>query len=254
MKMQKLLLALILTASSLTAAHAAGEGTAVGVKPDARAEVQSASRTLVVGDDISVGDRLVTDRSGEVQLLFADQTRLVVGPQSSLLIETYLLRNSNTVDRLTVNALAGTFRFISGRSPKSAYQIKTPTAAIAVRGTKFDFIVTRGQTFVMLYEGALSVCTAGNNCVGLNNRCEVAEASGSGALLYEQDNPDRPPIAMSFRYAQVQSPLLRDFRVAGAQKCTKNETNTTPSSLSDSSGEVGGDKGTVVRQRSPNSP
>ncbi|WDR03287.1 FecR domain-containing protein [Devosia algicola] len=249
---QKWLLGLVATALSLTPAYAAGEGTAVGVKQAAQAQVQSGSRTLVVGDDISVGDRVVTDRSGEVQLIFADQTRLVVGPQSSLLIEAYLLRHSNTADKIAVNALAGTFRFISGRSPKSAYQIRTPTAAIAVRGTKFDFQVARGQTFVMLYEGALSVCAAGNSCVSLTNRCEVAEASGPSALLYERSNPDRPPLAMTFRYAQVQSPLLREFRIAGAQKCTKNDSNATPSSLSDIKGDD--DVPVVTRQRSPNSP
>src|SRR5690606_18549600 len=127
--------------------HAAGEGTAVGVNPDATAQARSAERVLVVGSEVSVGERIVTGPSGRVQLLFQDQTRIVVGPRSTLVIESYLL-NGNQTNRFAVDALAGTFRFISGNSPKSAYSIDTPTASIAVRGTKFDVTVGSGQTLV----------------------------------------------------------------------------------------------------------
>jgi len=135
-------------------AVAAAEGTAVGVDPDAVARRGSADRTLVVGADISVGERIVTGPSGRVQVLFADQTRLVVGPGSALLIESYLM-NGDTADKFAINALAGTFRFISGNSPKSAYSIETPTAAIAVRGTKFDVSVAGDLAWIFAEGNAL---------------------------------------------------------------------------------------------------
>src|SRR5690606_39715531 len=89
---------------------------------DATAQARSGERVLVVGSDVSVGERIVTGPSGRVQLLFQDQTRIVVGPRSTLVIESYLL-NGNQTNRFAVDALAGTFRFISGNSPKSAYSI-----------------------------------------------------------------------------------------------------------------------------------
>ncbi len=80
--------------------------------------MRSQERILQVGTDVSVGETIVTGPAGQVQIVFDDNTRLVVGPGSALLVETYLLASSNTAEKLTVNALGGTFRFITGNSPK----------------------------------------------------------------------------------------------------------------------------------------
>ncbi len=237
-------LALVLTALA-PSAFAAKEGQAVGVDPDAMAQGSGGDRTLVVGADISVGERVVTGRAGQVQIIFADQTRLVVGPSSDLLIEAYLMRNSGTAERLAINAFAGTFRFISGNSPKSAYQIRTPTAAIAVRGTKFDFIVTPRDTRVMLYEGALAVCGGNQNCVDLDSRCEVGVVSAGGKAHYQRANPERAPRSQEFRYARFQGMLLPGFRVSGAGNCVDTaEVSGESSGGSNSTDTSGGTRPT----------
>lgn len=201
----------------------------MAVDPDALAQAGSTKRTLVVGADVSLGERIVTGPTGKVQIVFTDQTRLVVGPGSSLVIEKYLM-NGNKADAFAINALAGTFRFLSGRSPKPAYSIDTPTAAIAVRGTKFDFSVQRGQTQVMLYEGALSLCR-GANCVDLTDRCAIGiVGNGSGQIGWGQSG--HTAASRSFPLAAAQSRLLGDFRVTGANACTRPPQNQTPSSLS----------------------
>ncbi|SHE72196.1 FecR family protein [Devosia limi] len=231
-------LTLVLTTFCLPA-FAANEGMAVGVNPDALAHGSGGNRTLVVGADISVGERVVTGRAGQVQIIFADQTRLVVGPGSDLLIEAYLMRNSGAADRLAINAFAGTFRFISGNSPKSAYQIRTPTAAIAVRGTKFDFIVTPRDTRVMLYEGALTMCGGRQNCVDLDNRCEIGVVSASAKAHYQRANPERAPRSQEFRYARFQRSLLPDFRISGVGTCIDTAEPAGESSGGSNSGDTG---------------
>jgi hypothetical protein len=163
--MKRLVLAGLVLSALVAPVFAVNDGTAVGVNPDAVVRINSADRVLMAGDGISVGETLVTGHSGQVQIIFADDTHLVVGPDSKLLIETYLMRNNGTAEKLAINALAGSFRFITGHSPKPAYQINTPTAAIAVRGTKFDIVVTDTDTRVMLYEGALQLCGSGSDCV-----------------------------------------------------------------------------------------
>lgn len=202
------------------AALGAGEGTAVGVAPDALARGLS-DRILQAGADISMGETVVTGPSGQVQIIFHDQTRLVVGPNSALLIETYLLADSNTVSQLTVNALGGTFRFMTGNSPKPAYSIRTPTASIAVRGTDFDILVDRNGSRVMLYEGALQICNPSGACEEVTGRCEVGSASAVATRLYVRNDPDRVPLSLQFPYARFQQPLLPDFRVADTVKCTE---------------------------------
>jgi len=218
---------------SLGPAWAANEGKAVGVDPDAVARGGSGDRILVVGTDVSVGERVMTGASGQVQLVFLDDTRLVVGPGSSLLIESYLMRGGGSAERFAINALGGTFRFISGNSPKSAYQIRTPSATIGVRGTKFDFVVGRGETRVMLYEGAVRVCS-GSSCVDLAERCGIASAAGS-ARLFTRNDAQRLQLARVFRYAMVQSPLMQQFRISGVGRCL--EGPSAPGS--ESSGEPG---------------
>jgi hypothetical protein len=220
--MKRRLFALVLAVSlagSVPASFAEGEGTAVGVNPDAIAKLQSTERVLQVGTDVSVGETIVTGPAGLVQILFDDQTKLVVGPGSSLKVETYLLASSNSAQQITIDALGGSFRFITGNSPKPAYSIRTPTAAIAVRGTEFDLIVERRSTRVMLYEGALQICNTSGQCEDLNKRCEVGYSAAQDVALFTTKNPERLPLSLEFRYARFQSPLLREFRVDGASKC-----------------------------------
>lgn len=209
-----------------SAAKAASEGTAVGVNPDAVARISSGDRVLKVGSDVSVGELIVTGGSGQVQIVFADATRLVVGPGSSLLIETYLLSGPNTAKKLTINALGGSFRFISGNSPKSAYLIETPTAAIAVRGTAFDLIVSRQQTLVMLYEGALQLCRGAGQCAQVVERCAVGYSSPGGVATLSMQDPRRPPVVGGFRYSRFQRQLLPQFRIDGAGSCQERSAES----------------------------
>ena len=95
-----------------------------------------ASRSSSVGSDIFIGDQVVTDARGLVQIKFSDNTKLVVGPNSSLVIEDYLLREDGSGGKLAINALSGTFRFVTGGAAKDRYLIETPTGTIGVRGTE----------------------------------------------------------------------------------------------------------------------
>lgn len=213
-------LALCLALAAPTA-FAANEGTAVGVRPDALARIASGDRVLAVGADVSVGELIVTGTSGQVQIVFDDNTRLVVGPRSSLLIETYLMASSNIAQQLTVNALGGSFRFITGNSPKSAYTINTPTASIAVRGTEFDIIAAARSTKVMLYDGALLICGAGGDCEELTASCEVGVATRRDTSLLLRNSPARVPISQEFRYAQFQGGLMAPFQVNAPGRCVE---------------------------------
>lgn len=213
--------------------YAANEGTAVGVNPDAVSRKASSDRTLVVGADVSVGETIVTGPTGSVQLLFDDRTRIVVGPRSTLQIETYLLGGSGA-DKFAVNALAGTFRFISGTSPKPAYSIDTPTASIAVRGTKFDLTVGGGQTLTLLYDGALTQCQNGV-CIDLENRCDIGVLGNGSAKTIAHAGAGRSDVVRFFPLANIQSAFLSSFRVPGAQTCLNAPVPTEPVNLNTTS-------------------
>src|SRR4026209_2110830 len=95
-------------------------------------------RNLAAGSPIYEDDRIVTG-GGNVQIVFVDDTKLVVGPNSTLVVDRFLMRGGNKARKFSVDALRGTFRFISGHSAKNAYDIRTANAAIGIRGTAFDF-------------------------------------------------------------------------------------------------------------------
>lgn len=226
--MQKLALhvvAFILLVATGGSALAAA-GTAVGVDPDAEARGDT-SRTLVVGADVFIGDRIVTDAKGLVQIIFDDKTRLVVGPRSSLVIADYLRRDDGSAGKLAVNALSGTFRFITGNSAKGKYLITTPTGQIGVRGTAFDFFVTKSATYVLQLHGATINCARNGDCETMTRVCNFGIIEGGGVDVSARI-ADAGKAATWFRFARSQSPLLRQFRVAGAEKCLRPSATTGP--------------------------
>ena len=190
-------------------------GNAVAVVQKATATGSNGKRVLEAGMTISVGERIKTGSSGQVQLLFTDDTKLVVGPNSSLVIETYLLRSKKTVSKFAIKALGGTFRFITGKSSKKAYSIKTPAATIAVRGTSFDLTVGRmGGAEIVLFSGEAEICGNGG-CVRLKGACSLASAPRKADVnLVRSQKQRNQKIRDRFPYIVSQAPLRQDFRVS----------------------------------------
>ena len=176
--------ALLLAAPTL--AHAeGGSGTAQGVNPLADAQLDGATRTLLVGSDIFIGDLVETGPKGQVQILFADKTRLVVGPQSALKIDDYLLRNNGDAGKFVVDMLSGSFRFATGNGPKAKYEINTPTGTIGVRGTGFETFVFRdGRTRILHHIGTvLFRANAEKAWKVLHDACTVGEIAADSKVL-----------------------------------------------------------------------
>ena len=134
MKFLKAIVAVAYTLSATTALAADGAGKAVAVIDVAAVSGQIGDRDLEIGSTVYVGDLVKTNGIGEAQLLFADGTRMVVGSNSSLIIEEFLFRGQAAENRFAVKALGGAFRFISGESGDMNFRITTPSGTIGVRG------------------------------------------------------------------------------------------------------------------------
>lgn len=189
-------------------------GKAVAVVQSATATGENGERTLQAGMAVSIGDIIKTGRGGQVQLVFTDDTKLVVGPNSSLVIDTYLLRSKSIVDSFAVKALGGTFRVITGKSPKKAYSVRTPAAAIGIRGTSFDLAIRRRSTDLLLFSGEVDLCGT-VNCVLLKDACSLANAPRNGDASLENSAKRRNrQINARFPYTVSQTRLLPEFRVS----------------------------------------
>lgn len=127
---------LVLAASTAvtTVSHAEPGGVVLAVVQQSEADGDTGRRILMTEAAVFSGDRIITGPIGEAQIEFRDNTKLVVGPNSTMVIDAFVFSDDNTARQISINALRGAFRFISGDSPKDAYSITTPTSTIGIRG------------------------------------------------------------------------------------------------------------------------
>ncbi len=226
-------LALSLLAAGTVAASAEPAGTAVSAAPQSEVTGGSDPRVLTVGSDLFIGDLVRTSASGRVEIVFSDETQLVVGPGSTLEIADYLLRSDGSAGNLAVKALAGTFRFVSGSSDHDRYRILTPTGTIGVRGTAFDLVVDAEGSRVVMYRGATELCGANGSCALIADKCELGTLSASGAaasgLTNTLSRDERKALRKQFVYGASQQPLSQDFRLRETAECLRPAfTRTAP--------------------------
>jgi FecR protein len=184
----------------------------------------ASGRTLVAGSDILEHDKISVG-TGNVQILFTDGTKLVLGSGSSLVIEKYLMRGGNTAQNVTIDALRGTFRFITGNSAKKNYHIKTSNATIGIRGTGFDFWVN-DKTGIAVLEGKVKLCSGGA-CVNVNAGCQAAVAAPGDAHLLKSNSLSFA-IRAHLPYIIDQSSLRQKFRLP-VEACSRVLSLTEPS-------------------------
>jgi hypothetical protein len=210
-------LALAVFVHAAAAAAPQQAGSAVAVLQAANVEGAGSSRVLQVKGDVFMGDRVETGKSGQAQLLFLDDTRMVVGPSSQLVIDSFVYKGS-TASRFGITAVKGAFRFITGSSEKQAYVIKTPTATIGVRGTRFDFTVDGdGATNFALYEGGVTLCDRSpgdRRCANITGACSIVILPPQKDFRWVKDINERTALFRRiFPYAFRQAGLRPDFRV-----------------------------------------
>ncbi|MEM8697816.1 MAG: FecR domain-containing protein [Pseudomonadota bacterium] len=106
------------------------------------ASIERGGETLsaATGMQIEKLDILRTGSDGALGLVFTDTSRVSLGPDSEMKVETYVFRGQgaegNTFDsRLTKGSLAAASGLI-GKTP-NAMRVLMPTTILGVRGTEF---------------------------------------------------------------------------------------------------------------------
>jgi hypothetical protein len=191
-------------------------GTAIRVDPAVNATGTGGKRLLELEGAVFVGDVIVASPVGLAQIKFIDDTRIVIGPNSRLKIDTFVFNPNNTAKKVTISALRGTFRFISGKSPHEAYTIRTPTMTIGVRGTILDISVGNKDSSLVFQQGGGRACDSGGHCTTISNRCEVWVAPLNGPIGQASGIDRQRRLAVNFPFLNDQSRLAMDFQVHNA--------------------------------------
>jgi hypothetical protein len=212
---------LVLVAS--VAAFAQPSGITIAVVQMA----ESNGVTLQPEAPVYPGDKIITGAIGVAQVKFRDDTKLVVGPNSTLIIDAFVFNDDDTARQISINAVKGAFRFITGKSSKDAYSITTPTATIGVRGSEFDVSVeSEGTTRVADYEGTTNICrrqpngaviNPSQNCVEVRDPCtlSVVRPTSQGVTMFDNNDIEfrNRQIQYYFPYSRDQAALQFPFHV-----------------------------------------
>jgi hypothetical protein len=131
--------------------------------------LESDLRKIRLLDDVYHNEAIETGDDSATEFVFLDETKLALGPNSRMVLDSFVYDPDPSKASFVMTATAGVFRFVSGKIPKSAYEIRTPNATIGIRGTVFSFIVIPGdidgkptKTNVTIEEGEAKI----TNCLG----------------------------------------------------------------------------------------
>lgn len=93
-----------------------------------------------VGTLVESEDRIVTGRDGSVGISFLDNSRLALGPGSTLAVDRFEFNQTTHEGSFATTLRRGTLSAVSGKlakhSPK-AMTVRTRSTILAVRGTEF---------------------------------------------------------------------------------------------------------------------
>jgi hypothetical protein len=103
--------------------------------------VRNGARTAAkIGDPLYEKDTIETGADGSIGITFIDNTVMSSGPNSQIVLEDYKFNSSNFKGSMLTDMKRGTVSMVSGdiaRSSPGAMKVKTPTAILGVRGTRF---------------------------------------------------------------------------------------------------------------------
>lgn len=100
-------------------------------------------KAIKPGDTINEGDSIVTGQNGELHIKMRDEGFIAVRPNTDMRLVAYRAQGDD-MDGGVISLMRGSFRSVTGWIGKFnayAYQVKTPTATIGIRGTDHEPLV-----------------------------------------------------------------------------------------------------------------
>lgn len=144
------------------------------------AQIQRTGATIgaAPGVGVNVGDRISTGPGGHAVILLNDQSKLELGPNSSITLDQ--VTGAGAAPATRVSLFSGVLRSLVNAASGGAaanYQVHTPNAVAAVRGTRFDTAYSEGAvrsgyqgceryTDVAVYVGTVNLSPIANPAGG----------------------------------------------------------------------------------------
>src|SRR5271154_4914796 len=199
-----LISALVLMASgSVLAQTAAGSFQSVSVQ----VQIQRGGGATIgaaAGVGVNTGDRIVTGPNGHAVILPNDQSRLELGPASTITLDQFTITGGANTTR--VSLFSGVLRSLVNSASgglRADYQVHTPNAVAAVRGTRFDTAYSENvirpgyqgcerYTDVSVYQGTVNLAPIGTPTAG-----EDVQAGYEATLPCDKPPTGAGPLSMT---------------------------------------------------------
>jgi hypothetical protein len=172
------------------------------------------------GTTVEMNDKVET-KNGKVKITFKDNTTVNVTESSALVIDDFVYDPKSGAGKLNLKAAAGTVRYASGNiahNNPNAVNIKTPTAAIAVRGTDFVMAVNEtGASMIMLMptceiEGSVNLkgLTCGSGAIDVETPAGIVKMNRpyQATLVETAANPPSPPVTVALNGMTIGNNLM----------------------------------------------
>ena len=160
-----------------------GAESKIGVASAIKNQVQGrGARQIAAGSEVYSNERIKTGEAATAQFMFLDKTVMSLGPKAELLLDKFVYDPNKGSGQMVVNAVQGSFRFVTGSQNPNNYSIKTPVATLGIRGTVIDLLVQNGQTVVLLVEGAVSIRTTNGQTYQLTKPGTAFVVSANGEV------------------------------------------------------------------------
>ncbi|BBK38437.1 hypothetical protein STAQ_35150 [Allostella sp. ATCC 35155] len=206
---------LIAAAAAVPVAVAADRDIGVSAIVVSRVDALGGSRDrqLRVGDRVFQNERIQTAADGRAQILFLDETSITVGPNSAVVLDTFVYDPDRGRHSVLIEATQGVLRFVSGSGDSRSFQIRTPVATVGVRGTVLDILVAPdGATTVLVVEGAADLRAIGSGRVEALDRIGFASTV---ATRQSAPTPPAPPSEAVRNRLKVLAPAARQLATVG---------------------------------------
>jgi hypothetical protein len=176
----------LLALGPMSGAHAAAViGETERVVSEVRGFLGEITRELKVEDEVFTEEVIETGDEGATRIVFVDGTELSMGPLSRVILDRYVYDPATGTGELVANFVSGIFEFASGLIPSTGYDLRTPFANLAIRGTVVRLLVGPQEMEVSAPEGRVTLFRDG----------EEAELDDPlNCVVWTADGPELRPL------------------------------------------------------------
>ncbi|MBV9468198.1 MAG: FecR domain-containing protein, partial [Abitibacteriaceae bacterium] len=133
---------------------------------------------------IKTGDVVRSGKDGIAEFKWVDGTRWKIMPNTEIIVKKATANWIKKADTSELELTTGKvfIRIMKELTPASKFEVETPTAVAAVRGTIFSVEVAHGQTQVAVFKGHVKVTSGDSHHEAMINPGQAAVSAQVGAL------------------------------------------------------------------------